>query len=731
MTGNIDKYELEIAWLKKELEKYKTAVAELNTLNDLSISAGKSSDVDQMLSIIVKKTTKYLDAEQGSIMLVTENQDKQVKTYLVQKEMTTSRRAYHIGTVITGWVLRYEEALIIDDLSKDKRFDFEDENSRHIHSLLCVPLWFEGKIIGLLTMINKKGEKQFSKNDLTLLSIISVQAGQLIKNLELQKQAFEKQKETEKLHELDRIKTNFFNNISHEFRSPLTLILGPLENLMSSQLDEIYMSDLNLIHRNAHRLLKLINQLLDIATIDAGKMKLIVEKGDLISFVSGIITYYSSLAESKIITINLTTNISVAESYFDKDKMEKIITNLLSNSLKFTGEGGNVSISINDLMYEGEEIRRMIELSIQDDGIGISTVDLKNIFNRFSKAEQEHTDEGTGIGLALVKELIDLHYGTISVESELKKGTKFTIRIPVNKQFYIDHSIEIQSSKERGQNEIGDGRFYSTDKVDNKNSEHDDTDLPIILIVEDQSEIRNFIRDSLISSNRIIEASNGTEGLEKCFENIPDLVISDLLMPGMDGLKLTEKIKEDIKTSHIPVILLTARATIESKLKGLLTGADDYLTKPFNVAELKTRVNNLIKQRMKLRELFRKEIKLEPKNIAITSIDEKFLSQAMDVLEKHISNSEFSVEQFASELYMSRVQLHRKLIALSEQSPGEFIRTFRLLRAAKLLLNKHGNISEIAYDVGFKTPSYFTEAFGKFYGCSPLEYYKSHQNTKS
>ena len=730
MTRNIDKNELEIAWLKKELEKYKTAVAELNTLNDLSISAGKSSDVDQMLNIIVKKTTKYLDAEQGSVMLVTEDQDKQIKTYLIQKEMTTSRGAYHIGSIITGWVLRHEEALKIDDLSKDKRFEFEDEDSHNIHSLLCVPLWFEGKIIGLLTMINKKGEKGFSNNDLTLLSIISVQAGQLIKNLELQKQAFEKQKETENLQELDRIKTNFFNNISHEFRSPLTLILGPLEKLMNKELDEAYMLELNLIHRNAHRLLKLINQLLDIATIDAGKMKLIVEKGDLIPFVSGIIAYYSSVAESKNITINLATNISITESYFDKDKLEKIINNLLSNALKFINHGGNISISINDFKNEADKDKRMIEFSILDDGIGISPVEIKNIFNRFSKAEQEHTNEGTGIGLALVKELIDLHFGAISVESELKKGTKFTLRIPVNRQFYLDHNIEIKSSIEIEQKNIDTSHNSSTAKNYYLDSMRNDSDLPIILIVEDQSEIRKFIRDCLVPGYKIIEALNGTEGLEKCFENIPDLVISDVLMPGIDGLKLTEKIKEDIKTSHIPVILLTARAAIESKLKGLQIGADDYLTKPFNIAELKTRVNNLIKQRIKLREMYRREIKLEPKDISITSVDEKFLNQVLDILEEHISDSEFSVEQFASKLYMSRVQLHRKLIALTDQSPGEFLRTFRLLRAAKLLLNKHGNISEIAYDVGFKTPSYFTEAFGKFYGCSPLEYYRSHQSMK-
>ncbi len=310
MSKNIDKYELENARLKNELEKYKAAVAELNTLNELAIAAGRAVDVDQMLNIIVKKTTRTLNAEQGSIMLVTQNKDDPLKTYLRQKEMTTSKEAYHIGSEITGWVLRHEEALIIDDLSNDKRFDFKKDNPL-IHSLLCVPVWFEGKIIGLLTMINKKGEKHFFKNDFTLLSIISVQAGQLIKNLQLQKETFEKQKEAEKLQELDTIKTNFFNNISHEFRSPLTLILGPLEKLLEQEMKEDSKSKLELIHNNAHRLLRLINQLLDLATIDSGKMKLRIERADIITFIKGITVSYQLLAESK--------NISLKAKSFLKD----------------------------------------------------------------------------------------------------------------------------------------------------------------------------------------------------------------------------------------------------------------------------------------------------------------------------------------------------------------------------------------------------------------------------
>ncbi len=724
MSKNIDQYELENARLKTELEKYKAAVAELNTLNELAIAAGRAVDVDQMLNIIVKKTTRTLNAEQGSIMLVTQNKEDPLKTYLRQKEMTTSKEAYHIGSEITGWVLRHKEALIIDDLSKDKRFDFKEKDNQHINSLICVPLWFEGKIIGLLTMINKKEENHFLKNDFTLLSIISVQAGQLIKNLQLQKESFKKQKEAEKLQELDIIKTNFFNNISHEFRSPLTLILGPLEKLLEQDMKEDSKSKLELIHNNAHRLLRLINQLLDLATIDAGKMKLRIERADIITFIKGIVFSHQLLAESKNISLKVKSFLKNFEAYFDKDKIEKIITNLLSNAIKFSNENGDILITVSQYQDESGANNEMIEIIVEDNGRGISPREIKNIFGRFNKAESFYTTEGSGIGLALVKELIELHFGSVSVKSELNKGTKFIIKLPVNSEFYITHQIDIQSEKNKLPGRFEEKIYLS---AETKNKKQSTEELPIVLIVEDQDEIRNFIRENLNSKYHIIETSNGKEGLEKALEVIPDLIISDVLMPEMDGIELTKKIKNDFKTDHIPVILLTARAAVGNKLQGLETGADDYLTKPFNVNELTVRVNNLIIQRKKLRERYKKEITLEPKAILITSKDEKFIKRALEIMEQHISDPELSVEQFASEIFMSRVQLHRKFIALTDQSPSEFIRIFRLKRAAELLINKHGNISEIAYDVGFKSPSHFTESFKKYFGCSPSEYYKSLQ----
>ena len=474
--------------------------------------------------------------------------------------------------------------------------------------------------------------------------------------------------------------------------------------------------------------LDLINQLLDLSTIDAGKMKLRIEQADIITFIKGIAASYQLLAESKNISIKVNSYLKSFETYFDKDKIEKIITNLISNAIKFTNNNGEILIFIREFQNNSEANNKMIELVVEDNGIGISHEDTKNIFGRFNKAESFYTTEGSGIGLALVKELTERHYGSVTVESELNKGTKFIVKIPVSKEFYIDHQIDIQPEDTKMSERFEEKKLLSTEKINKKQLEED---LPIVLIVEDQNEIRNYIKENLISQYHVIESSNGRDGLEKSLEVIPDLIISDVLMPGMDGIELTKKLKSDFKTDHIPVILLTARAAIESKLQGLETGADDYLTKPFSVNELILRVKNLIEQRKKLRERYKKEITLEPKDIPVTSTDEKFLNRVLEIAEQHFSNPDFSVEQFASEIFMSRVQLHRKFIALTDQAPSEFIRTFRLKRGAKLLLNKHGNISEIAYDVGFKTPSYFTESFKKYFGCSPFEYFKSRQNTNS
>ena len=705
--------------LENEIKRLKTSVEELRLLNEIAVSASKETDVDRMLNVIVKKSIKALDAEQSLILLVTKNQKDPFKTIIRQDDRSSLKRSYHVGENITGWVLLNKTALIIENLSVDKRFNSTEEEKRDIHSVLCVPIWFEGNIIGIMMAINKKNRKHFSQNDLTLFSIISVQAGQLIKNLQLQRETFQKIKETEKLQELDRIKTNFFTNISHEFRTPLTLIIGPLEKLMNENRDENLNSQYKLIHKNADNLLKLINQLLDLSSIDAGKMKLNIAKVDAVTFIKGIVASFRPLANIKNIKLEFSSNLEQLDTYFDKDKFEKIISNLLSNAVKFTNGNGEICVSIS---IDNNEVTEII---VEDNGIGIPASDLQNIFNRFSKVENSNVVGGTGIGLALVKELVELHKGTISVESELNKGSRFRINLPLKIEYYKNTSFDSVSEK------LDAEQFeeISSDQAINTGIEKSDIDIeeasdnvPIVLIVEDEDDIRNFIRENLSKEYKIIESGNGKDGLKKSIEHIPDLIVSDIIMPEMNGIDFCKNIKADERTSHIPVILLTAKSAVENKLEGLETGADDYLTKPFNITELQVRAGNLIEQRRKLRERFRREILLEPKDIAVTSADERFLFRVSDIIEKHLADYNFTVDNFAREIGMSRMQLHRKMNAVTGQAASDFVRNFRLKRAAKLLEGKHGNIGEIAYDVGFNNPSYFSECFKRLFGLLPSEY---------
>ncbi len=359
-----------------------------------------------------------------------------------------------------------------------------------------------------------------------------------------------------------------------------------------------------------------------------------------------------------------------------------------------------------------------VNIIVTDNGIGISSQDIKNVFNRFYKAESSSIQEGTGIGLALVKELVELHHGSITVNSELNKGTRFDIKLPLNKELYKDVIVE------KKQKLKFEPKPLDMQKPEDKNDfEFEKTeDAPKILIVEDNIDLQRFIKENIGKQYSVFESANGIEGMEKSFELIPDLIISDIKMPEMDGIEFCQKIKNDERTSHIPVILLTARSTLENKLEGLETGADDYMTKPFKIQELQIRVSNLIEQRKKLRQRFRKEFLIEPKEIAITSSDEKFLTRILEILEHNYTNENFTADEFSKKAGLSRMQLHRKLSAVTDQSASEFIRNFRLKRAVNLLSVKKGNISEISFEVGFSNPSYFAECFKNLFGSSPSEF---------
>jgi len=519
------------------------------------------------------------------------------------------------------------------------------------------------------------------------------------------------QYQTVRLKELDTMKTRLFANISHEFRTPLTLIKGPIEKLESAGKNTISTPNIKMIRRNSNRLLNLVNQLLDLSKLDSGKLILNLAEGDVFKCIRAAASAFSSHAASRKMDYQIKIPSRMLWAEFDRDKLEKIIYNLLSNAFKFTDDEGQVII-------ESEFRSGRLYLKILDSGSGIAAEKLPHIFDRFFQVDDSYTREkaGSGIGLALTKELAELMGGTIFVESELDRGTLFRVIVPLE---------QIKSGEIHGTVEELPLNVFE-DALERSEAAPSDDRNVTVLIIEDNSDMRHFIREQLEPEYSILEARNGREGLKMANKLIPDLVVTDLMMPQMDGITLCKKLKTGIATSHIPVIMLTAKAGVENKLEGLETGADDYLIKPFNAKELKVRTKNLIAQRQQLRELFSQNISLDPKDITVTSLDEEFLQNLLALLEGKYADSEFGVPQIQKELGMGKTRLHTKVKALTNHPPGELLRNFRLKRAAQLLLQKGDNISQTAYDVGFNSLSYFTRCFKELYGMSPSDYIQNH-----
>jgi signal transduction histidine kinase/ligand-binding sensor domain-containing protein/DNA-binding response OmpR family regulator len=545
-----------------------------------------------------------------------------------------------------------------------------------------------------------------------------------MKRVKLRNELQLKDFESKKLQEVDQLKSHFFANISHEFRTPLTLILGLLQKFEGKTSDKSDLEDYGVMKRNAVRLLQLINQLLELSKIESGKAKLSASENDIVGFVKRIFASFASYAEQKNIKLlfnNKKLNEESAERinlYFDKDKMEKIISNLISNAVKYTPDGNEIEVKTttqNDFAF----------INVINTGVTISQADINHLFDRYYKVHSAESGlfEGTGLGLALVKELVELHKGKISVTSEYDV-TEFIVSFPLGKA-HLNADEIVESAKEEKQVlefseleklEITDQNTLTSKDLELK-SEKD-----IILVVEDHNDLRKYIKDSLSENFNVIESPNGKDGLENALDKIPDLIISDVMMPEMDGYTFCKKIKSNEKTNHIPVILLTAKASTEDKLEGLELGADDYLIKPFNPEELKLRVRNLIKTREELRKKFTSEMVLKPAEVIVPSSQVQFMERIKSIIEANIENEAFGVDQLSDKAGLSRSQLHRKLKAITSQSTTEFIRNFRLQRAAQLILKDAGSMSEIAYKVGFNSQAYFNKSFQEFYGCSPSEY---------
>jgi len=530
--------------------------------------------------------------------------------------------------------------------------------------------------------------------------------------------------ERDKLDEVNRMKVQFFTNISHELRTPLTLIISPLEQLIKEQsVEKGLHGTLTRMHYNAIRLLNMINQLLDIRKSEEALMKLKVAEGNIVKFVNEIVLSFKGLAGQRDIRLLFSPEKPEILVWFDRDQMEKVLFNLLSNAVKFTPEEGKIEVGISENSPGKNPL-----IWVRDNGPGIPQDQLVKIFDRFYQVEKDQESArkgGTGIGLALAKSIVDAHHGKIWAESAEGRGAVFFVELAAgDAHFKEEEKIAGFQDSESIANYIlpvapGEESLQMPSPAPAANSREA---RPALLIVEDNADIRTFLRENLEASYNIEEAEDGVEGLEKAHSCFPDLILADISMPRMDGIEMCGKIKSDIQTSHIPVILLTARTSLIFKVDGLETGADDYITKPFNMRLLATRIKNLIDSRVKLKEKFARNFDLSPGEIVMNSLDEKFLSQIRIVVEKHMDDSEFSVEQLASALFMSRMQLYRKLKALTGKSPNMVIRTIRLQRAAQLLTTGQYNVSDVTYLVGYNDLKTFREQFKKEFGVSPSEY---------
>ena len=531
------------------------------------------------------------------------------------------------------------------------------------------------------------------------------------------------QENSEKLH-ADRI--NLFTNFSHELRTPLTLIIAPLEDLLGrADTTASVKKSLGLMHNNAKRLLFLVNQLMDFRKKEAGKLQIKVAEGNFSLFVEEIVIAFQELANSRHMTLEYFGKEDNVCLWYDRSLMEKVLFNLLSNAFKNTPDKGKIVLKVHQYLIDSA---KWIEITVSDTGCGIPINKQNAIFDPFYQVnETETATPGTGIGLYLTKAIVELHRGKIKVESVPDKGTTFIINLPVGKEYFTaDEIIENYKSSEDISRYINTSYIpemeRNMDEAESMNKQNGKHTVYTLLIAEDNKEVRTYVKNNLANEYNIIEAANGEDALTKAINQLPDLIISDIMMPKIDGIQLCKTLKEDLRTGHIPVILLTARTTVLQIEEGLKIGADDYITKPFNMTHLKLRISNILCSREKLKNIYSKSFNTQNIGEQITSADDRFLQKLYKVMEENISNPELNIDKFCKEIGMSKTNLYYKIKSLTNFSPTEFIRHSRLQLAARLLREKEIPISEISTITGFNSHSYFSNCFKAVYGCSPTEY---------
>ncbi len=613
-----------------------------------------------------------------------------------------------IGSALTiffneGWLPTYFNAMLIDDIMK-----------------IAVVLF-------LVTLALIVGYRS---------NLLKAEKNEVIQeNLKAQQTIFEKQLRTEKLEELDQLKTKLYTNITHEFRTPLTVILGVNNELLETSKalnipeskKEAFFHNQHLIQRNSENLLTLVNQLLDLSKADNQELSLDFIQGDILPFLNYLTESFFSKAKEKNIRLVFYTELDSLVMDYDEQQMQHIIYNLLSNALKFTEGNGKIVVHASIL---GTEAKHHLQLKVSDNGIGIAPEKLPYIFDRFYQVDDSHTrqNDGSGIGLSLTKEIINFMDGEITVKSKKGEGTVFTVRLPITNNATSQteprflpkvNQIEIQSLTDSKQNQSS---ILNNDLNPSENK-------PRILIVEDNNDVSDYLKQILLTTYHISQASNGELGISKAFDIVPDLIICDVMMPIKDGYELTQILKEDTRTSHIPIILLTAKATQVDKLQGLKQGADAYLYKPFNKEELLIRVERLLANREALRHFYISTFSGDlsenrPQSVHREEKEEQFLLQLKQFIEDDLQNERLNAAYLSAKIGVSQSQLYKKLKALIGETPNTLIRNIRLQKSLTLLQDTELNISEIAYELGFSNPSYFSKSFHKKYGKSPIVFRK-------
>ena len=532
--------------------------------------------------------------------------------------------------------------------------------------------------------------------------------------------------------QLANIKLRFFTDISHELRTPLTLISSPVTEVLENEpLSPSAREHLTLVHQNTERMLRLMNQILDFRKIQNQKMKLLIEETDLIPLLQKVMSSFKLIAEEKNINYQLTSTIQSVYSWVDRDKFEKIFFNLLSNAFKYTPADKSITVNITTK-------EKTVEIEVADEGIGIAVEKQHSLFQRFeSLVKQNILQPSSGIGLSLVKEMVEMHHGTITVNSQPGVGSRFTVSLPLQREiFEEDVQVEFILNDSQSSAPHPVDSMKAPEEVEEKEDLETNSDGFSILVVEDNEELKAFLKSILSENYTVITASNGEEGLQHAVDDLPDLIISDVMMPVMDGLEMIRQIKENNNICHIPIIVLSAKASLDDRIAGLEQGIDDYITKPFSATYLKTRVASLLRQRKALQELYMNRLMegkntsspdpLTPSQPQITPYDEQFMEKVMAYMEEQMDNAELTIDEFAEQLMLSRTIFYRKLKSIVGLTPVDFIREIRIKRAVQLIDSDEYNFSQVAYMTGFNDPKYFSMCFKKKFGTSPREYAEQH-----